>query len=102
MVGDACCRGPSAQASPGVGRVKKDPRRALARSGGRRIADRTSFQCQSESWTMPVLSYLADTNVVSDFVRGEKAVLNWFANHPDEIGVSTQTLAELRRGIELK
>ena len=51
---------------------------------------------------MPVLSYLADTNVVSDFLRGEKPVRDWFSNCRDEIGISTLTLAEMRRGIELK
>ena len=51
---------------------------------------------------MPVLSYLADTNAVSDFLRGEKPVRDWFSNRHDEIGISTLTLAEMRRGIELK
>src|SRR5947209_6713195 len=51
---------------------------------------------------MPVLKYLADTNAVSDFLRGEKAVRDWFSSHSDEVGISTLTLAEMRRGIELK
>ena len=51
---------------------------------------------------MPVLSYLGDTNAISDFLRGEKPVRDWFSNHRDEIGISTLTLAEMRRGIELK
>jgi toxin FitB len=51
---------------------------------------------------MPVLNYLADTNAVSDFIRGEKAVREWFIDHRDEIGISTLTLAEMRRGIELR
>jgi predicted nucleic acid-binding protein len=51
---------------------------------------------------MPVLNYLADTNCISDFFRGEKPVREWFSKHQGEIGVSTITLAEIRRGIELK
>jgi predicted nucleic acid-binding protein len=51
---------------------------------------------------MPVLKYLADTNAVSDFFRGAEPVRNWFSNHRGEIGLSTLTLAEIRRGIELK
>ena len=51
---------------------------------------------------MPVLKYLADTNIVSDYFRPGNPVRAWFANHPGEIGISTLTLAEIRRGIELK
>jgi len=51
---------------------------------------------------MSVLKYLADTNAVSGFLRGEKQVQEWFSSHADEIGISTLTLAEMRRGIELK
>ena len=51
---------------------------------------------------MPVLRYLADTNSVSDFFRVGNPVKEWFADHPGEIGVATLTLAELRRGIELR
>jgi hypothetical protein len=51
---------------------------------------------------MPVLKYLADTNVVSDYFRPGNPVKDWFARHPGEIGISTLTLAEMRRGIELK
>ena len=51
---------------------------------------------------MPVLKYLADTNVVSDYFRPGNPVRAWFAAHPGEIGISTLTLAEIRRGIELK
>ena len=51
---------------------------------------------------MPVLKYLADTNVVSDYFRLGNPVKDWFARHPGEIGISTLTLAEMRRGIELK
>ena len=51
---------------------------------------------------MPVLKYLADTNSVSDFFRQIGPVRDWFSRHADETGLSTITLAELRRGIELK
>jgi len=51
---------------------------------------------------VPVLSYLADTNAVSDFFRGVEPVQNWFASHRGEVALSTLTLAEIRRGIELK
>lgn len=51
---------------------------------------------------MPVLKYLADTNVVSDSIRGERAVIQWLSEHPDEVAISTFVLAEMRRGIELK
>lgn len=51
---------------------------------------------------MPVLKYLADTNAVSDYFRPGTPVKAWFAAHPGEIGISTLTLAEMRRGIELK
>ena len=51
---------------------------------------------------MPVLKYLADTNALSDVMRGEKEVVAWFAARPGEIAISTITLAELRAGIELK
>ncbi|MCI0745772.1 MAG: PIN domain-containing protein [Verrucomicrobia subdivision 3 bacterium] len=51
---------------------------------------------------MPILRFLADTNVISDALRGEKRVLDWLSDHPDEVAISTFTLAEIRRGIELK
>ena len=51
---------------------------------------------------MPVLNYLADTNCVSDFFRAETPVKRWFAEHRGQIGISTLTLAEIRRGIELR
>lgn len=51
---------------------------------------------------MSVLKYLADTNAISDYLRGVEPVRQWFAHHPNEIGLSTLTLAEMRRGIELK
>jgi predicted nucleic acid-binding protein len=49
---------------------------------------------------MPVLKYLADTNTVSDYFRPGNPVKEWFARHRGEIGISTLTLAEMRRGIE--
>jgi predicted nucleic acid-binding protein len=51
---------------------------------------------------MPVLKYLADTNAISDYFRTGTPVKAWFLTHRGEIGVSTFTLAEIRRGIELK
>ena len=51
---------------------------------------------------MPVLKYLADTNALSDIMRGEATVRAWFSARPGEVGISTLTLAELRAGIELK
>lgn len=58
---------------------------------------------QTESTgAMPLLAYLADTNAVSDYHRGLEGVQNWFAAHRGQVGISTLTLAELRRGIELK
>jgi predicted nucleic acid-binding protein len=51
---------------------------------------------------MPLLKYLADTNAVSDYFRPGNPVRGWFCKHPGEIGISTFTLAEMRRGIELR
>jgi predicted nucleic acid-binding protein len=51
---------------------------------------------------MPLLSYLADTNTVSDFFRPKNPVKQWFEKHRGQIGLSTLTLAEMRRGIELR
>jgi predicted nucleic acid-binding protein len=51
---------------------------------------------------MPLLSYLADTNTVSDFFRAGTPVKQWFAEHRGQIGLSTLTLAGMRRGIELR
>ena len=49
---------------------------------------------------MPVLKYLADTNAISDYFRPGNPVKDWFARHPGEIGISTLTLVEMRRGIK--
>jgi toxin FitB len=49
------------------------------------------------------VSYLIDTNVVSELVRPKPnaAVLNWFANTPDEaLFLSALTLGEIRKGVE--
>jgi toxin FitB len=51
---------------------------------------------------MPLLRYLADTNVISDWMGGAEPVVKWLAAHQEEVAMSTLTLAELRRGIELK
>jgi hypothetical protein len=51
---------------------------------------------------MPLLRYLADTNVVSDAMRGAQPVIEWLSEHADEVALSTLTLAEIRRGIEMK
>jgi hypothetical protein len=51
---------------------------------------------------MPVLRYIADTNAISDYQRGEPSVRDWFARHRGQVGLTTLTLAEIRRGIELK
>jgi predicted nucleic acid-binding protein len=51
---------------------------------------------------MPVLKYLTDTNTVSDYFRPGNPVKDWFAQPRGQIGISTLTLAEMRRGIELK
>ena len=49
---------------------------------------------------MPVLSYLANTNAVSDYYGQVTGVRAWFAAHKGEVGLSILTLAEIRRGIE--
>ena len=51
---------------------------------------------------MPVLNYLADTNAVSDVIRGEPSVVAWFDDHLGQVALSTITLAQLRRRIELR
>jgi predicted nucleic acid-binding protein len=51
---------------------------------------------------MPLLKYLVDTNVVSDWMRGEAAVAEWMEEHRVEVAISSLTVAELRRGIESK
>lgn len=48
------------------------------------------------------LRYLLDTNVISDFVRGEEAVLaRMRATHPDQIAVSSVTVMEILYGLAL-
>jgi hypothetical protein len=51
---------------------------------------------------MPLLKYLADTNVLSAKMAGEQPVLDWLEAHETEVAVSTLSIAEIRRGIELK
>ena len=49
------------------------------------------------------MSYLIDTNVISELVRPkpDPAVLDWFASIPDEaLFLSALTLGEIRRGVE--
>ncbi len=49
------------------------------------------------------MSYLLDTNVISELVRPKpaKSVLAWFENIPSEaMHISVLTLGEIRRGVE--
>jgi hypothetical protein len=49
------------------------------------------------------MSYLLDTNVISELVRPKpaKIVLEWFENIPSEaLHISVLTLGEIRKGIE--
>lgn len=50
------------------------------------------------------MSYLLDTNVVSEFPKGERAhpeVRRWLASVPDDdLWVSALVLGELRHGVE--
>ena len=49
------------------------------------------------------MSYLLDTNVISELVRPKpaKAVLAWFENIPSEaLHISVLTMGEIRKGIE--
>ena len=49
------------------------------------------------------MSYLLDTNVISELVRAKpaKAVLAWFDNIPSEaLHISVLTLGEIRKGVE--
>jgi len=49
------------------------------------------------------MSYLLDTNVISELVRAKpaKAVLAWFENIPSEaLHISVLTLGEIRKGVE--
>ena len=50
---------------------------------------------------MPILKYMADTNAVADYWR-HQAVRDWFEARRDEVGISAFTVADLRRGVELK
>ena len=49
------------------------------------------------------MSYLLDTNVISELVRPKpaKIVLDWFENIPSEaLHISVLTLGEIRKGVE--
>ena len=49
------------------------------------------------------MSYLLDTNVISELVRPrpDQAVLSWFDNTPNEaLYLSVLTLGEIRKGVE--
>ena len=49
------------------------------------------------------MSYLIDTNVLSELVRPkpDAAVLHWFSNTPDDaLFLSALTLGEIRKGVE--
>jgi hypothetical protein len=50
---------------------------------------------------MPVLGYLLDTNVLGAWVQGDATVKAWLDTHSEEVAISTLSLAEMRRGIEL-
>lgn len=50
------------------------------------------------------MSYLLDTNVVSELRKGERAdhgVIEWITEVPDDLYLSVLVLGELRRGIQL-
>jgi predicted nucleic acid-binding protein len=51
---------------------------------------------------MPLLRYLADTNVISARMARDPAMARWWAAHADEIAISTVTIGEISRGIEIK
>ena len=51
---------------------------------------------------MPILKYLVDTNVVSARMSGDEVVVAWLSQHRDQVAISTFTLAEIRRGIEIR
>jgi predicted nucleic acid-binding protein len=49
------------------------------------------------------MSYLLDTNVISELVRPKpaKVVLDWFENIPSEaLHISVLSLGEIRKGVE--
>ena len=50
---------------------------------------------------MQNIGFLADTNAVSDLLKGVDPVVNWFEAHKGQVAICTITLGELRRGIEL-
>jgi predicted nucleic acid-binding protein len=51
------------------------------------------------------VSYLLDTNVISETVRAKpnKLVMQWFEQAPDDaLHISVLSLGEIRKGVELK
>ena len=48
------------------------------------------------------MKYLADTNVLIAKMAGVQPVLDWLEAHETDVAVSTLSVAEIRRGIELK
>jgi predicted nucleic acid-binding protein len=59
-------------------------------------------ECERACATVPLLKYLVDTNVISDWMRGGPPVAEWMEEHQVEVAISSLTVAELRRGIESK
>ena len=57
---------------------------------------------QATRLAMPLLKFLADTNVLIAKMAGVQPVLDWLEAHETEVAVSTLSVAEIRRGIELK
>lgn len=50
------------------------------------------------------MSYLLDTNVISELRKGQRAdhgVIDWITEVPDDLYLSVLVLGELRRGIQL-
>jgi hypothetical protein len=45
---------------------------------------------------------LADTNVISGWMAADQPVMRWLLARRQEVAVSTVTLAEVRRGIEIR
>jgi toxin FitB len=51
---------------------------------------------------MPILRFLADTNVAAAWMAQQEPVHGWLDQRRAEVAISTITLAEIRRGIELR
>jgi toxin FitB len=102
MVGHACTGNSATQNTSAVGGIQKEPDRTSSGAGKARTAHQTGSERKETGWAMPLLRYLADTNVISDALRGHSSILEWLNQHSGQVGISTFTLAEMRRGIELK